>query len=225
MKVNFDINANASNTLKAWGIYDVFFKGFEYIEGEKDGKKWQAMKIKFQGKEGGTFEPTVFCPGEKGMERVTGETMGKPWVLPSAMENLSFTLAYVANKLFKEVFDKNKDKLAVELPKDFKKLVEAMQKLAEAGKAIDKETKIKVVGNKKNYASLPNFINISKAGDCYISNDWIGNNIAFSAYELKKMKSQTEAAPTNMDTAVSDFKVDTTSEENNDLDFDVNLDV
>lgn len=97
-----NVNGTAVVRLKAWGIYDVVFKGIELVKGKnKEGNEWKAMKIKFSGEEG-IFEPLVFCPGEGGGERITGETGGKKWELPSALEQLQCSVAHVMANLAPE---------------------------------------------------------------------------------------------------------------------------
>lgn len=202
--------------LKAWGIYDVVFKGLEYTQGtNKEGNVWKAMKIKFSGDEG-VFEPLVFCPGEDGGERMTGESGGKKWELPSGLENLKFTIAHLLENLAPEYIEKF-SKVSVTLPDDFDKLVEILNKAL--AKAVNKQTKLKLIGNNKGYASLPNFISINKEGDAYISNNWLGDTVAFSDYEVKKMNEQKNAKPSEVKEDTD--SVDDTVAGNEDLDFEV----
>lgn len=101
-----NVKGTAVVRLKAWGIYDVVFKGIELAKGtNKEGNEWKAMKIKFSGEEG-IFEPLIFCPGDGGNERVTGETGGKKWELPSALEQLQFTVSHVMTNLAPEMMEK-----------------------------------------------------------------------------------------------------------------------
>lgn len=202
--------------LKAWNIYDVVFKGLEYTQGtNKEGNIWKAMKIKFSGEEG-IFEPLVFCPGEGGDERVTGETGGKKWELPSGIETLKFTIAHLLENLAPEYIEKF-SKVSVTLPDEFDKLVEILNKAL--AKAVNKQTKLKLIGNNKGYASLPNFISINKEGEAYISNNWLGDTVAFSDYEIKKMNEQKNAKPSKVEDDVD--ATDDTAAGNDDLDFEV----
>lgn len=213
-----NVKGTAVVRLKAWGIYDVVFKGIELAKGtNKEGNEWKAMKIKFSGEEG-IFEPLVFCPGEGGDERTSGETGGKKWELPSPLEQLQFTVSHVMTNLAPDMMEKfTKAVSGLALPDDFEKLVEIMNKAL--AKSINKHTRLKLIGNNKGYASLPSFVGINKEGEAYISNNWLGENVAFSDYEVKKMNEQKNAKPT----AVSDDVVDadTTASDNTDLDFDV----
>lgn len=205
----------ATMRLKAWNIYNVVFKGIEYVEGvNKDGKVWKAFKTKFSNEEG-IFEPLTFCPGEKGDERLTGESGGKPWELPSAMESLMLTVAHLGEHLAPERFEKMR-KVAFNIPEDFKKLVDTLSKVLEP--AVNKSTQIKLVGNKKGYATIPNFISISKEGEVYTSDNWLGDNLAFTDYQVKQMQKQKDAKPTDMPTDNVD---DVSAGSNNDLDFEI----
>lgn len=213
-----NVNGTAVVRLKAWGIYDVVFKGIELVKGKnKEGNEWKAMKIKFSGEEG-IFEPLVFCPGEGGGERVTGETRGKKWELPSALEQLQCSVAYVMANLAPEMMEKfSKAASGLAIPEDFEKLVEIMNKAL--AKAVNKQTKLKLIGNNKGYASLPNFVGINKEGEVYINNNWLGDTVAFSDYEVKKMNEQKNAKPTAVKDDVDN--TDDTAAGNEDLDFEV----
>lgn len=213
-----NVKGTAVVRLKAWGIYDVVFKGIELSKGtNKEGNVWKAMKIKFSGDEG-IFEPLIFCPGDNGAERVTGETGGKKWELPSALEQLQFTIAHVMTNLAPEMMEKfSKAATGLSLPEDFEKLVEIMNKAL--AKSLNKHTRLKLIGNSKGYASLPSFVSINKEGEAYISNNWLGETVAFSDYEVKKMNEQKNAKPTEVQDNVD--ATDDAAASNEDLDFEV----
>lgn len=206
--------ATATTRIQPWTISEVQFKGVEERSGNtKDGGVWKAIQFKFAGANG-IFEPMFFCPKEDGDQRVSGETAGRKWELPSAVEQLQFAIAHIVGTLAPTNFSKLQN-VSVELPKDFSKLVEIVRKALAA--AVNKTTYIKVIGDNKGYAAVPNFININKEGGAYISNNWVGENLAFSAYELKKKDSQAAAKPT----AIDDVAPDSTEDTNSDLDFDI----
>jgi hypothetical protein len=202
--------------LKPWNIYNVVFKGIDYTSGtNKEGNPWQGMKIKFSSEEG-VFEPVIFCPGEKGDERLSGETNGKKWELPSNLESLKFTIAHLLDSLCPENVEKF-NKVSWTLPDEFNKLVELLNKAL--SKAVNKSTKLKLIGNSKGYASLPNFVSINKEGEAYISNNWLGDNVAFSDYEMKQMERQKNAKPTSAPEEPTDSVSESAG--NEDLDFEV----
>ena len=200
--------ATATTRIQPWTISEVQFKGVEERSGNtKDGGVWKAIQFKFAGANG-IFEPMFFCPKEDGDVRPTGETAGRKWELPSAVEQLQFAIAHIVGTLAPANFAKLQN-VSVELPKDFSKLVEIVKKALAT--AVNKTTTIKVIGDNKG------FININKEGGAYISNNWVGENLAFSAYELKKKDSQAAAKPT----AIDDVAPDSTEDTNSDLDFDI----
>ena len=206
--------ATAITRVQPWTINEVQFKGVEERSGNtKDGGVWKAIQFKFAGANG-VFEPMFFCPKEDGDQRMTGETAGRKWELPSAVEQLQFTIAHVVGTLAPANFEKLQN-ISIELPKDFSKLVDVVKKATAS--AVNKTTNIKVVGDNKGYAAVPNFISINREGVAYISNNWVGENLAFTASELKKKETQAKAKPT----AVNDVAPDSTEDANSDLDFDI----
>lgn len=214
---------NLSNTsgvaitrIQAWTINPVVFKGVELKKGtSKDGNEWKAIQFKFSG-DAGIFEPMFFCPKEGGDQRVSGETGGRKWELPSQMEQLTLAIAHVVGTLAPASFAKLQN-VSMELPKDFEKLVELIKKALNS--AVNKSTNIKVIGDNRGYAAVPNFININKDGKAYISNNWLGENLAFSPYEIKKKDQAEKTKPTEIKEDLEDTP--DTSSDNSDLDFDI----
>lgn len=210
-------NGSAVTRLQPWTINEVVLKGVELKTGTtKDGNTWKAMQIKFAGNNG-IFEPMFFCPKEGGDQRPSGETNGRKWEMPSQMEQLAFAIAHVVGVLAPANYEKLK-KVSLNLPADFEKLVETVKKALSS--AVNKSTNIKLIADNRGYAAIPNFININKeSGEAYISNNWIGENLAFSAYEIKKMEAAKTAKPSEIKDDVEET-VDT-AEDNDDLDFDI----
>lgn len=207
----------AITRLKPWTIEEVVFKGVELKKGtNKEGNEWKAIQFKFSGNNG-IFEPMFFCPKEGGDERPSGKTGDREWVMPSQIEQLAFTLSHVVGTLSPAGYAALQ-KVSLNLPEQFDKLVEYVQKAVKP--ALNKTTHIKLVADNRGYAAVPNFININNDGECYLSNNWIGDNLAFSAYEIKKMEQSKNAKPTdveNDDLSTSNETDDT----NDDLDFDI----
>ncbi len=228
MQQNFNLTevtgqVTGSNRLRGWEIHTVQFKGVEFVTGKsKEGKDWTAMKIKF-GNDKGIFEHQVFCPANDDSRR-SGETNGKKWELPSGLESLSLTVAYLCRSLDPELYEKNKSKFVFELPAQFEKLVAFIGKLLE--RSINKTTQLKLVCNNKGYAQLPQFIRINRDGDVYLADHWLGDCCSFSDYEMTQMKKQKDAKPTDMGSidgisvGVSDI-----ASVNNNLDLDVDIDI
>lgn len=136
-----------------------------------------------------------FCPKEGGDQRLTGETAGRKWELPSQIEQLSCAIAHVVGTLAPANYAKLQN-VSLDLPKDFDKLVEIVKKAL--APAINKSTNIKLVGDNKGYATVPNFINV-KDGSVYIYNNWLGENLAFSSSEIKKMEKIKNTKPTEIE--------------------------
>ena len=76
-----------------------------------------------------------------------------------------------------------------------------------------------MIADNRGYAAIPNFININKNGEAYISNNWLGENLAFSSYEIKKMEKAKNSKPTEIDEDVTDSP-DSSSDDDG-LDFEV----
>ena len=216
--MNFNLsntNGTAVTRLKPWTISKVSLKNVELKTGtSSEGRDWKAMQFTFEG-ENGIFEYKVFCPGEKGDERVTGTTNGREWEMPSAMEQLQFAIAHICTALAPAEFEKLKG-VELDLPKDFEKLTNAVKKVL--AKAIGVETNIKLIGNNKGYADVPKFVNINKTSkEAYISDNWIGENLAFSAYQLQQMKKAKNSTPTPAP------EVDADTDSDSDEDFDLGI--
>ena len=213
--MNFNLsntNGTAVTRLKPWTINKVVLKSVELKTGtSSEGREWKAMQFNFEGPDG-IYEHKVFCPGEKGDERMTGITNGREWELPSAMEQLQFNIAHVCTVLAPDAFEKLKG-VELDLPKDFEKLVKAVQQVL--AKSLNVETNIKLIGNSEGYATVPNFVNINKTTkEAYISNNWLGENLGFSAYETQQMNKAKNSTPTpvieteDVDTSSDDDDID-----------------
>ena len=188
-------NGIAVTRLQPWTINSVVFKGVEEKSGTaKDGNTWKAIQFKFSGDKG-IFEPMFFCPKEGGDQRLTGETAGRKWELPSQIEQLACTIAHVVGTLAPTNYAKLQN-VSLDLPKDFDKLVEIVKKAL--APAVNKAINIKLVGDNKGYATVPNFINV-KDGSVHIYNNWLGENLAFSSSEIKKMEKIKNTKPTEIE--------------------------
>ena len=82
---------------------------------------------------------------------------------------------------------------------------------------VGKETELKLIGNNKGYASVPYFISINKdSKESYISNNWLGENLAFTANELTRKQKASEVKPETP--AVSDDSSDNLNLDDEDFD-------
>lgn len=195
--MNFNLsktNGTAVVRLKPWTISKVALKSVELKTGtSQEGRDWKAIQFNFEGDDG-IFEYKVFCPGDKGDERTVGTTNGKDWELPSALEQLQFSIAHICTALAPEEFKKLQG-IELDLPKDFEKLAKAVNQVL--AKAIGVDTNIKLVGNNKGYADVPKFVNIYRTSkEAFISNKWLGENLAFTPYEVQQMTKAKNSTPT-----------------------------
>lgn len=212
--------SSAQPRLKANTIHEVIFKGVSYAELKNkndESNPYKVMKVLFAN-EDGVYEETLFAPKEGDDVRSSSKDTGKE--RPSNLERFKFTLAHIGEQLAPANYEKFKG-MAFNLPEEFKKLVETFAKVVTP--AVNKKTKLKLVANKKNEATLPFFVNLSKDGTAFVSNNWLGDKVFFSDYEVDQMSKQTVAKPSAMNDIVEDGVAEdaTTSGANSDLDFDV----
>lgn len=228
ISLGFDgVNGTSSSQpkLKAWQIHEVEFKGVEFSKfaGRKDPNAiYQVMKVKFANKDG-IFEETCFCP--KDGDEVRPENNGRQ--SPSSLEKFAFFIAQLGEQLAPERYAKFKG-MRYALPDNFEKMVNDLATTLKP--AVGKTFKLKLIGNKKGEAVLPYFVNLSKDGVAYSSNNFIGQNIFFTPYELETMEKQKNAKPTDMGGSAGDG-LDTTNDvveatpQNSSNDDDLNFDV
>ena len=216
-----DVNgtSNSQPRLKPWEIHDVVFKGVTYnqFSGKKDPNAvYKTMRVRFENKDG-YYEETVWCPKEGDEVRQVNDNGREN---PSNLERFKFFLAHLGEQLSPEKYAKFKGQ-SWNLPEDFEKLVTTFA--AAMKPAEGKETKLKLIGTKKGEPCLPYFVNVSKEGAAYISNNFLGGKAFFSPYELETMEKYKNAKPTDMSKKpVDDLGVDgEASDTNSDLDFEV----
>lgn len=214
-------SSTAQPKLAPWQIHDVEFKGIEYSKfaGHKDpNAEYQVMRVKFANKDG-IFEETRFCPKDGDEVRPKNGDRESP----SSFENFMFFIAQLGEKLCPERYEKFKGR-AYDLPKDFERMIKDLNEVLKP--AIGKIFKLKLIANKKGEPVLPYFVNINKEGKAYASNNFIGQNVFFTPYELETKKKREEAKPTEMEGSAGDG-LDTPaieeekSSENDSLNFDV----
>lgn len=214
--MNFNLSSTtgaASPHIKPFEISKVTFEGIELKTGtSKNGRDWKALQLNFKG-DGWTFNPMFFCPGEEGDKRMSGETDGRKWEVPSAMEELIHNVGHFTYILSPEGFEKIKGKLSLELPAEFDKLVEILS--AATKNAIGKEFFIKTVANNQGFANLPRSVKInSKTGESFFSNNWISTDetsLTFTASELKSKATLESMKPSSMKDDDDDIEEESTT--------------
>ena len=175
--------------------------------------------------EDGKYTETFFAPkpgDEVRMKRKNAN--GHEMESPSNSETLILVVGHIISNLAPANFEKLKN-----MPfKTFKSFAENVVKATD--KAKGNEIKIKLIGNKENKARAPYCVSVFKPGEAaVISNDFIGEKLYFSNFELTQMKNMQEAVPTNIGQKIKNLQnssieveddYDDTSEEET-LDFDL----
>ena len=207
--------------LAAWEIHNVVLDSIDYVtfkgkkEDNKD-KEYAVMRIRFKG-EGGIYEETVFAPQE-GDEKREMNSNGRE--NPSRLERMLYLVAHLGEVLAPERYAKIKG-AEFDFPKDFEKYVNTLKKVFE--KAVGQPTKLKLIGTTKGAACLPYFVNINKDGEAYMSNNFLGDKVFFTDYELTTMERRKNAKPTEMkdDAGSIANDIDVPASDTSDIDFDI----
>lgn len=203
---SFNTTAGASQSaakarLAGNDIYTVKFDGCEIvdIQGVKDpSMTYKVLKMKFSN-EDGTFEHTIFEPKQADFNRTeTSFTKdGKTEKIPQAsgVENMMLLFKHAIDAIAPEV-GKQIDSGAKSLgAPDWNGLRILVAKILDSGKG--NPTQIKLMKNNKGEAQFPGFFSgVSKEGKAYIRNNFMGNKLAFSTYELTRINNAATAKPT-----------------------------
>lgn len=190
-------------------IHNVIFKGMEYttLEG-KDNTKYNVIKIKFEGLNGGVFEDTIFEPTRK--EDSVRQKSPQGWDNPSVVESITAKLRFVLKYTNPEKFKEISTGKTVFQPKSFKELGLVMAKLVEPG--IGKEFKIKLLKKKKDgRAQFPmGYVALSKAGNLYMKNPFMASldeALDFTEYEKSMIEKAENDTPTAMPSQNEDIGI------------------
>ena len=233
MSFSFDATAGASQStvkpkLAGNNIFSVTFDGSEIkdIQGVKDPTQvYKVLILKFSN-EDGTYEHTIFEPrpedakrGETEFTNKNGNTEKIPQ--PSGIENLMLLFKHVidaVNPAVAKAIDSGEKKLGA---KDWTDLRILLDKIYTASKGAT--TKIKLLKKKNNgEATFPGFFAaVNRDGKAYIRNNFIGEKIAFTAYEMDRIKNEANATPSNPTSLGLDLGEDMPS--NNDLDLNFSI--
>ena len=186
--------------LKPWNIYDVKFVGCEVREfaGKKNPNEvYKVLDIKFEN-EDGYFTVTKFFPkaGDNERKKVTGANGGER-ELASNFEELMNIVKQTAEVLNPKGFEKMS-----ELSAKFKSFDDVAKTLiAITDKVKGCETKIKLVGRNRDnrvVAEIPNITSVFD-GVATITDNYLGNKLFFSEYQLKKQEEYLNSKPTDPD--------------------------
>ena len=222
--MNFNFNSlsdtnyssNSGAYLRPYGIYKVTLTKIEKTElkGSKDPNAvYPVVALEFtgtgEGESRGVFTTNLFIPtSEQDMERPTFQNNnGHDYQRPSRFENFQFTLMQIVHALNPAGEEKIKANAS--------KIKTIDQFIDLVIKALNGKTDVvdlKLVGRNNNgtvYAALPSACGLNKSNEIFPVN-FIGNNLAFSNYELTQMKQYQNAKPTNMDS--DENSIDTASD-------------
>lgn len=199
-------------------IYDVTFDGCEIqdIAGVKDATAtYRVLKFKFSNDEG-TFEHTVFEPRPEDFERKETDSTSKDGkknkiLQPSGVESMMLLFKHIidaVNPTLAQQIDSKEKNLGA---KDWETLRILVKKSVDTGKGIS--TRIKLLKNKSGDAIFPGFFAaLTKEKVAYIRNNFIGEKVSFSSYEVERIKNEANAKPSRVEAFVP------TKEDDDDLD-------
>lgn len=229
MSYSFDTTAGASQStvrpkLEGNKIHTVKLEDckIEDIVGVKDpSMTYKVLKIIFSNDDA-VYEHTVFEP--KGDDFVRKETEfekdGKVNKIPqpSNVESMMLLFKHVIDGFapkYAEAIDSGKQSIKA---KDWDELRKIVHKMLTAGKG--NENKIKLLTNKNGEPVFPGFFaGLSKEGKAYVKNNFIGQKIAFTPYEIQRIQKEASAKPTKMEP--SNFSAPANTTEDLDLNFDL----
>lgn len=207
--------------LRPWNIYtDVKFEGIsDVVTGSKQsGGSWRAWDFTFTCPQG-SYKERIFEPNEQGQERrMVANSNGHESPMPSDMERILYFAAQVVDTFAHDKYEKYV--AACAKISTFDQFIALLHKVLDGSKVT---TSLLLAGRKDKsgtiYAALPNFVRInSKTGEAFMSEKFLGDNLAFSPWELSQKKAYETAKPTKMEE--NDIDTSTDSDDNFDLDLE-----
>lgn len=228
MSYSFDTTAGASQStkkpaLEGYKIHTVKLSDckVEDIKGVKDPDvTYKVIKIVFNN-EDGEYEHTVFEPKQADFERGKSEGVkdGKAYNIPqpSNVETMMLLFKHIIDGFvpeWAEQIDSGKKSLVA---KDWDQLRNLVVKILTVGKG--RENNIKLIKNKKGEGVFPGFFTaLTREGQAYVKNNFIGQKVAFTTYEVQRAQNEKTASPTKMESS-SNFSIPGGSNKDLDLDF------
>ena len=192
--------SNVQQRLKPWDIYPVKFVGarVERISGKKDPNAvYDILKVRFEG-ESGYYEESIFFPKPEDTKRpVYQNKEGHDYEGASAFERTMTFIAQVAGVLNPEGFKKMQEQSSKF--RNFDDVAKAF--IAVTDKAKGKETHLKLVGGTSNgqvIPKLPKFVAVTKTGEAFTCDNFIGDKLFFSEYENSRRAEYMNAKPTTV---------------------------
>lgn len=218
-----EMNFNLSNTqaisssmprLKPYEIHRVAFKDIkvERIQGKKDPDAvYEILKVRFENKDG-YYEESIFFPKESDLKRPTRQNKeGHEVEMPCNFERTMTFIAQLGTVLAPAEYGKMK---GVSF-KSFNELCDALIKILKP--KIGTETNLKLIGKVDKDGNfvpcLPYFVALNKQGECFPSDNFIGDKVFFSPFEEKRKEEMLKKKPTDMAAKEKETANDTPSDE------------
>lgn len=217
---------NTSKYLKPWEIYEVKFDGINQVDipnKNDESNPYKTVAISFTG-ESGNFTKNLFIPQteEDKVRREYDSKEGRKIAYPSRYEEFIYTILQLAQVLNPESYPKMMANISkCKTIGDFIKLASTIINAKKGAK-----THLKVTGRNSNgkvYADIPRVCAVNKDGDIWVSNNFVGDNLEFTAYEVQQAKAYHEATPTDMSILETENNPDKADSDN--LDFDAMLEL
>lgn len=162
----------SKSKLKCWQIHDVILKNVRALEIENK----KSIKFTFTNDEG-YYDLILSEPDQKDFTRPVVNNIE----YPSKVEILMHTLKHIGDCFVPEIFSDNKGFHF----KTFDDLVKYFVRIMKPAK--NKPTQIKLIGNDKDEACLPDFTTLNKDVGSYIRASWLGDLVFFTASESKQI--------------------------------------
>jgi hypothetical protein len=204
---NTSSQATVSRRLKPFDIYKVKFEGcrIDHVQKKDDPEQsWDILKIRFSNDQG-YYEESVFYPKDGDEKRpshkVTDPKTGvdRDVESPSSFERTMALVAQVAGVLNPEGFVKMQE-LSPKF-KSFDDVAKTLIKITDPKK--DTEVNLKLIGKKNKEGNvepcLPYFVNVNRNGEVYTSDNFLGDKVFLSDYDLKQKAKLMSATPTPME--------------------------
>lgn len=223
-------SSSSSHRLRAYDIHEVAFdeakiEEVEIKNGDRAGEKVKTLRVRFSN-DNGYFEETLWFPSsDRDFERTENQWGGQN---PSNFDRAKMFVVHVLGTLnpegletFRNIVCGNDPKHKA--PRDFDEFIAYFIALVNKAKGV--KTKLKLVGRNSQgniQPALPFFCAVNKDGEEYIKDNFLGDNVAFSAKELQAKAQFENTKPTPMNDSGVDAIASSTVEDNglnsNDLD-------
>ena len=212
---NAPVNMNGPQNLQGNKIHNVKLTSCreEIIKGKKDDKEYDCLIFEFTevGEDGNVIEggrkftDKTFPITAESMENRTWTNGQRTVVFPSTFQTVMLKFRCYMDQICPNTYEKIQKGEIPFVPNSWADCKKFLLNLFTQVLKSDKNPvlKLKLVKDKNGYATLPNFINLTKDGKgFYLSNAFIGNvnltgakhrEIAFTDYELKQIQREEQA--------------------------------